>query len=300
MADFGTNPGGLRMYLHVPRPSPRRAPLVVVLHGCGQTAAGFEVGARWAELADAHGFVVLYPEQQSRNNQHLCFNWFVPDDTRRGQGEVESIRQMIARAVATTSVDPRRVYVCGLSAGGAMAGAMLATYPDLFAGGAIVAGLPYGTASNTSEALESMYAGRTKDAAAWGDLVRSASAHPGPWPSVFVWHGSSDATVRASNAGELVKQWCNVHGLDLDAPVPTHLGPIARRAWGGEGDGCARVVEYSLPGFMHGMPVDAMTSPAPFFLPSNVSAVRQIAGDWGLLAPARRRGLFARLGLKAV
>ena len=269
---------------------------MIVLHGCGQTAAGFERGARWTDLADAHGFIVLYPEQRSLNNQQLCFNWFVPADTRRGGGEVESIRQMIGHAMTMADVDARRVYVCGLSAGGAMAGAMLATYPDLFAGGAIIAGLPYGAASTTSEALESMYAGRTKDAKAWGDLVRSASPHRGPWPSVFVWHGLSDTTVRPINAGEIVKQWCDVHGFAQGAPAQTRLGHIARRAWSGTG-GRACVVEYSLPGFAHGVPVDAVTSPAPFFLPSHVSAIRQIAGDWGLLAPVRRRGLFGRLGL---
>ncbi len=287
------------MYLHVPRQRNRRAPLVVVLHGCGQTAAGFETGARWTQLADEYGFVVLYPEQQSRNNQQLCFNWFAPEKTRRGEGEVASIRQMIDRASVVAGVDPNRVYVCGLSAGGAMAGAMLANYPELFAGGAIVAGLPYGTASSMSEAFESMYAGRTKDAETWGDLVRSATTHRGPWPAVFVWHGASDATVRPTNADETVKQWRNVHGLGQEAPAETQLGGIARRAWS-DANGRACVVEYSLPRFAHGMPVDAQTSPAPFFLPSNVSAARQIAGDWGLLKSAKRRGLLSRLGIEAV
>ena len=300
VADFGTNPGGLKMYVRLPSQragsSPR--PLVVVLHGCTQTAKGYEIGARWGELAERHGFVVLYPEQQGGNNQRGCFNWFADGDTHRGHGEAESIRQMIDHAVATFAIDPARVFICGLSAGGAMAGAMLASYPELFAGGAIVAGLPYGTASSTSEALESMYMGKVKDAKTWGDLVRSASDHRGPWPSVSVWHGDADATVRPINAGEIIKQWANVHGIGAEAPAVTRVGAVTRRAWR---DGHDRVclIDYAVPGLAHGVPVDDADPPAPFFLPSGIGATWHIANDWGLLDPSRRQGLLTRLGLTA-
>ena len=142
---FGQNPGNLRMRLLAPTGSSvRRLPLVVALHGCTQTAAGFARGSSWDRVALAHGAILLLPEQRPANNRKTCFSWFEPHDTRRGGGEVESIREMIANAVAAHGADPRRIYVTGLSAGGAMAGAMLATHPELFDGGAIVAGLPYG------------------------------------------------------------------------------------------------------------------------------------------------------------
>ena len=300
--DFGTNPGALKMYVRVPSRSAAQAssprPLVVVLHGCTQTAKGYEGGARWGALAERHGFGVLYPAPQGGNNQRGCFNWFADGDTHRGHGEAESIRQMIDHAVAAYAVDTDRIFICGLSAGGAMAGAMLASYPELFAGGAILAGLPYGTASSTSEALESMYMGKVKDAKTWGDLVRAASDHRGPWPSVSVWHGDADATVRPINAGEIVKQWANVHGLGATAPAETRVGDATRRAWH-DADDRVCLVAYSVPGLAHGVPVDDIHPPAPFFLPAGIGATWHIANDWGLLDAVPSRGLLARFGLTA-
>src|SRR5918998_828227 len=99
----------------------------------GQTAAGYDHGAGWSMLADRYGFVLLFPEQRQANNQRLCFNWYQSGDIERGRGEPLSIRQMIERMVRDHNVDPRRVFVTGLSAGGAMTSVMLATYPELFA-----------------------------------------------------------------------------------------------------------------------------------------------------------------------
>src|SRR3984957_15437188 len=145
--EFGSNPGSLRARIYVPTSLTKDAPLVVVLHGCTQTAAAYDHGSGWSQLAEREGFALLFPEQQRVNNPNLCFNWFVPGDIRRDGGEALSIGQMIGAVVATYRLDRSRIFVTGLSAGGAMASAMLATYPELFAGGAIIAGLPYGGAS---------------------------------------------------------------------------------------------------------------------------------------------------------
>src|ERR1700757_3729276 len=153
---FGSNPGELKMLSYVPtnrQPSPA---LVVVLHGCGQTAAGYDLGAGWSTLAKHYGFALLLPEQQITNNANTCFNWFNPEDIARERGEAASIRQMIKRMVDAHGIDPRRVFITGLSAGGAMTTVMLATYPEVFAAGAIIAGLPFGIASNMREALTAM------------------------------------------------------------------------------------------------------------------------------------------------
>ena len=117
--------------------------MVVAMHGCAQSAASYDAESGWQLLADRWRFALLLPQQQSANNSSSCFNWFEAGDTARGQGEALSIKQMVDRMIADHGVAPTRVYVTGLSAGGAMTSVMLATYPDVFAGGAIVAGLPH-------------------------------------------------------------------------------------------------------------------------------------------------------------
>ena len=192
---------------------------------------------------------------------------YQPEDVTRGRGEVESIRQMIDRAVTGLGVDAASVFICGLSAGGAMTAAMLAAYPELFAGGAIIAGLPYGAASNVSEALDAMYVGKIKDAPKWGDRVRDASSHAAPWPKVAIWHGTGDSIVKPINAGELVKQWTNVHEVGAEQPEIAQIGTATRRIWR-NADGCECVTDYMIPGLGHGVPVDDVDPPAPFFLPA--------------------------------
>ncbi len=125
---FGANPGNLHMRKYVPKGLDHSAPLVVVLHGCTQTAASFDRGTGWSALADAFGFALLFPEQKRQNNMNNCFTWFNNADTRRGEGEAASIRSMIARMALQHRIDENRVFITGLSAGGAMTAVMLATY----------------------------------------------------------------------------------------------------------------------------------------------------------------------------
>src|ERR1700746_2749625 len=141
------------MFMFAPARLQQPRALVVVLHGCGQTAASYDLGAGWSTLAKHYGFALVLPQQQPANNANGCFNWFSKDDIARGRGEAGSIWQMVARMVRDHGIDPRRVFVTGLSTGGAMTSVMLATYPDVFAAGAIIAGLPFGIAANVREAL---------------------------------------------------------------------------------------------------------------------------------------------------
>jgi feruloyl esterase len=287
---FGSNPGALRMLAHVPHDLTGAAPLVVVLHGCTQSAASYDAGAGWSELADRHGFAVLFPEQTSSNNPKTCFNWFNPGDTTRDAGEALSIRQMINRMILEHGIDRRRVFVTGLSAGGAMTSVMLATYPEVFAAGAIIAGLPYGAAQNVQQALESMFEGRGRPSPDWGDLVRHASPHRGPWPRISVWHGDHDATVKPTNAGDIVKQWLDVHKI-TGAPTETVVDGYPRQAWRvGKED----VIEsYTIVGMAHGAPLataDADTragKAGPFFLDVGISSSYHIAKFFGLIGEAR-------------
>jgi poly(hydroxyalkanoate) depolymerase family esterase len=143
----------LRMFTYLPSDITAQRPLLVVLHGCTQNAESYDRGAGWSTLADRFGFALLLPEQPRSNNPNGCFNWFQTGDIERGHDEPLSIRQMVAKMVSDHAIDPARVFVTGLSAGGAMTSVMLATYPDVFAGGAIIAGLPYGAANNVQQAF---------------------------------------------------------------------------------------------------------------------------------------------------
>ena len=284
---FGSNPGALRMFTYVPKSLRRLPPLVVVLHGCTQSAAGYDVGAGWSTLADRYGFVLLLPEQTQGNNPKTCFNWFLPGDTSRGRGEAMSIRQMIEKAITVHGVDRARVYVTGLSAGGAMTAVMMATYPEVFAAGAIIAGLPYGTASNVQQAFESMFQGRDRSPKSWGDLVRGASAHAGPWPRVSIWHGDADPTVKPINAESLIRQWTNVHGIDSE-PAADKVDGYPRLVWRRHG---VDVVEsYTITGMAHGAPLatDAHGGTAgPFLLEAGISSSYHIARFFGVTAEMR-------------
>jgi poly(hydroxyalkanoate) depolymerase family esterase len=194
--EFGSNPGHLRMFHYRPDTLRAPAPLVVALHGCQQTALDYARQTGWIQQADRWGFVLLLPEQQAANNRQGCFNWFRPELTGRDRGEAGSIRQMIARMQVDFAIDPQRIYSAGLSAGGAMTAVLLADYPDLFAGGAIIAGIPYGCATGLPSALRCQLWGRDLEPAEWSDRVRQATAeaslNPRAWPIVSIWQGESD------------------------------------------------------------------------------------------------------------
>jgi poly(hydroxyalkanoate) depolymerase family esterase len=287
ITDFGANPGGLRMLTYVPSNVPADAPLVVVLHGCTQTAGGYDVGAGWSTLADRYGFVLLLPEQSASNNPNRCFNWFQDQDTRRDSGEAASIRAMIDTMIASHSIDRAKIFVTGLSAGGAMTSAMLAAYPDLFAGGAIVAGLPHGAANDVRTAFSAMAGDFSGRDANWPAHVTRASSHSGPWPVVSIWHGSADATVASSNADAIIAQWRGVHGVDVQPSSTGMVDGHARRAW--KDDTGREVIEaYSIAGLGHGTPLATGSGDAecgragPFLLEAGISSSYHIAKFWGL------------------
>jgi poly(hydroxyalkanoate) depolymerase family esterase len=285
--EFGGNPGNLRMFVHVPERLPSMAPLVVALHGCNQTANDYDCGSGWSALADRLGFAVVYAEQQPANNPQNCFSWFLPDDTLRDLGEVRSIQQMVEHALATFGLDPRRVFVTGLSAGGAMASAMLATYPEVFAGGAIIAGLPYGSARNAQQAFDVMFTEHTYSAAALGNRVRAASGHRGPWPKISIWHGTADPIVKPSNSEHIVRQWANVHGIPATPSIETSIGGHTRRVWN-DASGEALIEAFSIAGMAHGVPLASTPGanscgvPGAFFLDAGISSTHHIAGFWHL------------------
>jgi len=281
--DFGSNPGTLLARTHVPNELSAEAPLVVVLHGCTQSAAGYDRGTGWSKLADRHGFALLFPEQQRANNANLCFNWFEPGDIGRGGGEALSISQMVETMILRHGLDRRRVFITGLSAGGAMAGVMLAAYPELFAGGAIIAGLPFGVAATIPEAFDRMRGHGLPHSPRLQQLLRSASRHDGPWPTLSIWQGSADRTVSPANATALVEQWRGVHGLAAEPAATQQVDGHSRRVWRGA-DGRELIEEYSIAGMGHGTPIagGGIGRAGPFLLNVGISSTQRIADFWGL------------------
>lgn len=281
---FGSNPGALRMYLHTPATVATRPALVVAMHGCTQTAANYTL-AGWNELADTEGFYVVYPEQQTSNNGSRCFQWFDATETSRGGGEVESVAQMVRWMIANRGVDASRVYVTGLSAGGGLTTAMLGAYPDLFAGGAVMAGLPYECATSSSNSFTCMNPGRDLSPAEWAAKVFTASSHAGPWPRVSIWAGTSDFTVRPMNAGEIADQWTGVWGISASPSLEETVSGATHRLFL-DGTGRAAVETWSIPNMGHGTAVDPARgcgTAGSFILNAGICSTRRAAEFWGLI-----------------
>jgi poly(hydroxyalkanoate) depolymerase family esterase len=294
----GGNPGDLNARYYVPAGIEGPAPLVVVLHGCTQDAAVYDHGSGWSTLADRHGFMLLFPEQRRSNNPMLCFNWFSGSDTRRGLGEAASIRAMIETMKTAHGADPERIFVTGLSAGGAMASAMLATYPEVFAAGAIIAGVAYGCAADVAEAFDCMGGRARSDSAELGARVRRASTHKGPWPRVQVWQGSADRTVVASNADAIVLQWTDLHGVGAEPDRRDRVEGYPRRAWlGAKGE--PLVEHYEITGMAHGIPLDgsgedSLGEAGAHMLDVGLSSTARIAAFFGIAPEAAGRAREAR------
>ncbi|WP_431312819.1 extracellular catalytic domain type 1 short-chain-length polyhydroxyalkanoate depolymerase [Roseicyclus marinus] len=291
---FGTDPGGLRASTFVPKSFTENGPLVVVLHGSSQSARSYDIGSGWSVLAEELGVTLLFPRQRLANNSIGSFNWFMTSDSRRGKGEALSIRQMIRRVVKDHKVDPKRVFVTGLSSGGAMTSVMLATYPEVFAGGAIVAGLPYRSADNLTAALFRMNGYGIPSDRRLSALVRGASKFTGPWPTISVWHGDSDTTVDQANAGAIVGQWQKLHKVEGPPTRIEKIDGAVRRVWC-EPKGRAVIEEYIVAAMGHGMPINPRSAhglgkEGKYMLDVGISSTRHIAAFWGLtpkVAPAR-------------
>jgi poly(hydroxyalkanoate) depolymerase family esterase len=262
------------------------------------------LGAGWSTLAKRYGFALLMPQQQPSNNVQGCFNWFNPEDTARDSGEACSIRQMIARMVGDFGIDAHRIFVTGLSAGGAMTSVMLATYPEVFASGAVIAGLPFGVATNVREALNGMYQSPARPAGELGDLVRNASNHKGPWPKLSVWHGSADRTVNPANANEIVKQWLDVHDLPSAPMSEGTVDGYPRQLWW-NADGETIVESYTITDMAHGTPLgtadndERYGAQGAFLIEAGISSSHHIADFFGLTEWIRQPREVAKLASPA-
>ena len=189
-------------------------PLVVMLHGCSQDPDDFAAGTRMNALAQEVGFVVLYPEQGPRSNAHKCWNWFSPRDQGRGAGEPALLAGMTRHILQTHSIDHDRVFVAGLSAGGAMAAILAREYADVFAAAGVHSGVAPGAAHDVQSAFAVMSAGpggaSDLASALMATLLPSAAPPPAPAATsrpgapLIVFHGDADRTVVAANGDTVV------------------------------------------------------------------------------------------------
>lgn len=261
VTSFGSNPGNLKMFVYVPAGLPAGAPLVVAMHGCTESASVYSTQTEWGNLADRFGFAVVFPEQQTANNSSSCFNWFQPGDISRGQGEALSIKQMVDAMKSAHASDPARVFATGMSAGGFMTEVMMATYPDVFAGGAVNSGGPYACATSLTATSACQQGNVSRTPAQWGDLVRNSfPGYAGPFPRLVAFHGSMDFTVAAADLQQSVDQWSNVLGIDETAEVSETFRTSTHKVFR-DASGRSMIETYLLNGVGHALSVDPGGNP---------------------------------------
>lgn len=192
-------------------------PLLVMLHGCTQDAEDFARGTKMNDAARDQGFYVLYPVQPQRANPQKCWNWFKPTHQQRGRGEAGLLAGMVRDVMAAHRIDPSRVYVAGLSAGGAMAAILAQAYPDLFAAAGVHSGLPAGAARDLPSALEAMKQGS-----------RRAPPAAARMPTI-VFHGSADPTVHPANGEQVFSAFAGSGAVDSETVQGHGTRPARRR-----------------------------------------------------------------------
>ena len=210
--------------IFVPTRLEGRVPLVVVLHGCQQDADAIAAAAKWNELAEKESFLILYPNQQWGRNPFNCWNWFAPFNQTAGIGEPAEILAAVEVAKRFYPVDADRVYVAGISAGGATVATLLSCSPGEFAAGAVHSGVPYGLAATPADGLDLMKNGpngRTR--AGWCDPATYRGG-------VFIIHGSSDTVINPANAERLAADFS---GADVRKVIVPGLG----HAWSPDATG---------------------------------------------------------------
>lgn len=223
--NFGSNPGNLNFYQYVPSGMTNEdAPLILVLHGCNQTAADYAKETEWHKLAERFKFYLIFPEEKKENQIQGCFRFSEKKHRQRDMGEVLSIKQMIDYAKSRLPIDSKRVYITGVSAGGSMAMNMISAYPEIFAAAGVNAAVPYFCDKDVISVFSFCLPGNVhRTQAEW--LERVKTGHPGyngSYPKLMAIQGDGDQFVDPSNLDEITKQWTAVHQIS-ENPTKTDI-----------------------------------------------------------------------------
>jgi len=288
--DFGANPGNLECFIQPA--SNKNRPLILVLHGCTQSAQEAISVSGWDKLAKENDFFLLVPQQRILNNPNRCFNWFRAEDIDSLNGEAASILNMLSYCLSHYSIETTQIFITGFSAGGQMSVSLLALRPELFKGGAVFACAPFRLAEKPSQALKAMHG---KPELTEKQLTqRVMDLHPGEtisYPSLYIYHGSDDGIVYPKCAVMLYNQWKGIKQLNASPEKEVLLKehPFIRRTSAGSMDNSNRVVLYQISGLGHQIPVDPGTNPGQggqynvFSKDQNFWASLNVAIDFGLV-----------------
>lgn len=280
--NFGKNPGKLTASYLLPKNKQQVTALVVLLHGCAQNGEELADQSGFSELANHYGFVLLLPQQSSDNNVKTCFNWFSNGDTARDFGESLSLKNMILTLKKQTLTT--KIYIAGLSAGGAMTNVMLVNYPGIFTAGAVVAGIPYPCADGIIKAISCMRSGPSQNALELANLAKKQNKKLTHWPKLVVITGSKDKVVNPKNSQLLAQQWSELMQLK-DHSIEVKKGYRAAQWKDPKGNIQVELVEVDNIG--HGMSVNPAVkmggTEAPFLLKTTLSAAKYITNFWGLV-----------------
>ncbi len=258
--DFGSNPGALRCYYYIPQSAPKsNIPLLIVLHGCGQTAYEVSNQSGWNKLADSIGMIVVYPQQHLLNNPSRCYNWFKEEDIVRGHGEVESLHQMLTYFKTHYEVDDRRVFVFGMSAGATMGTILMAAYPEEITAGCSLAGPAIGTWEGSLSQMKSLYESEEYIPKSFLDKLRKCyPGYKGPYPLLISVHGGIDILVTVEDQMDQISQWTAASGSDA-IPEKREVifeNPRVTRSSYSNVDGKTVVVAYQIDGVGHILPIN--------------------------------------------
>ncbi len=193
-----------RFLLAIPAASKQPRSLIVMLHGCSQSAEDFARGTRMSAHGRARGYYVLYPSQSHDANPSSCWNWFRTQDQQRASGEAAFLAELTTHIVKEHGIDPRRVFIAGLSAGGAMAAVVADAFPEIFTAVGVHSGLAAGAASNLPDALAAMRSGQAR-------RRRAGRRGRGPGKPTIVFHGEEDHTVHPGNGDAIIDQAIGEH-----------------------------------------------------------------------------------------
>ncbi|MER6132202.1 PHB depolymerase family esterase [Streptomyces sp. NPDC001815] len=267
VANFGSNPSNLQMYLYVPDSVTANPAVVVAVHYCTGSGPAMYSGTEYASLADRYGFIVVYP---SVTRASKCFDVASPQALKRGGGsDPVGIKSMVDWVTRTYSADTGRIFATGISSGAMMTNVLLGDYPDVFAAGAAFSGVPFAcfATTNGSEWNSECSGGNSiHTPQEWGDLVRNAyPGYTGPRPRMQIWHGTEDDVLRYPNFGEQIKQWTNVLGVSqTPAATDSPQSGWTRTRYGATGDR-APVEAISLQGVGHNLYSNGMAARALTF-----------------------------------